>query len=77
MVVMSRVLQGRGVGVMVMMIYMADVRWRVELSWNPFSSSAPSQVGVAIEKALGSAQDVEGVVDQGGNITVVQTRPQM
>ena len=31
----------------------------------------------AIEEALGSAQDVEGVVAQDGSITVVQTRPQV
>eukprot|EP00873_Tetraselmis_striata_P000762 jgi/Tetstr1/421026/TSEL_012071.t1 len=35
------------------------------------------KVGLAIEEALGSAQDVEGVVDPDGNITVVQTRPQV
>ncbi|CAG9462085.1 unnamed protein product [Pedinophyceae sp. YPF-701] len=35
------------------------------------------QVGAAIEGALGSPQDVEGVVGDGGEITVVQTRPQM
>lgn len=34
-------------------------------------------VGVAIEDAMGSAQDVEGVVDPDGQITVVQTRPQV
>lgn len=32
---------------------------------------------MAIEEALGGAQDVEGVVDPQGRITVVQTRPQM
>lgn len=35
------------------------------------------KVGAAIEEALGTAQDVEGVVDPDDNITVVQTRPQM
>jgi alpha-glucan,water dikinase len=35
------------------------------------------QVGAAIEKALGSAQDIEGVVAPDGHITVVQTRPQV
>jgi len=35
------------------------------------------QVGDAIEGALGSAQDVEGVVEEDGSITVVQTRPQV
>ncbi|KAL4448876.1 hypothetical protein ABPG77_007593 [Micractinium sp. CCAP 211/92] len=35
------------------------------------------RTGLAIEKALGSAQDVEGVVDPDGKVTVVQTRPQM
>lgn len=34
-------------------------------------------VGLSIEQALGGAQDVEGVVDADGTITVVQTRPQM
>jgi hypothetical protein len=32
---------------------------------------------MSIEQALGSAQDIEGVVDEQGNITVVQTRPQV
>ena len=36
-----------------------------------------AKVGVAIEEALGSAQDVEGAVEEDGSITVVQTRPQM
>lgn len=36
-----------------------------------------AEVGVAIEDALGSAQDVEGCVEADGSITVVQTRPQM
>ncbi|PRW33076.1 alpha-glucan water chloroplastic [Chlorella sorokiniana] len=35
------------------------------------------KAGLAIEQALGSAQDVEGVVDADGTLTVVQTRPQM
>lgn len=35
------------------------------------------KVGMAIEVALGSAQDIEGVVSQDGTITVVQTRPQV
>lgn len=35
------------------------------------------KVGAAIEGALGSAQDVEGVVSADGTITVVQTRPQV
>lgn len=39
--------------------------------------SAICKVGAAIEEALGSAQDVEGVVDPDDNVTVVQTRPQM
>ena len=36
-----------------------------------------AETGVAIEDALGSAQDVEGCVEADGSITVVQTRPQM
>ena len=36
-----------------------------------------AETGVAIEQALGSAQDVEGCVETDGSITVVQTRPQM
>ena len=36
-----------------------------------------AKVGAAIEAALGSAQDIEGVVDHDGNIYVVQTRPQV
>ena len=36
------------------------------------------RAGLALELALGSvAQDVEGVVDPEGRVTVVQTRPQM
>lgn len=35
------------------------------------------KVGAAIEAALGSPQDVEGVVAPDGSITVVQTRPQV
>ncbi len=36
-----------------------------------------AKVGVAIEDALGNAQDIEGAVEEDGSITVVQTRPQM
>lgn len=36
-----------------------------------------AETGIAIEDALGSAQDVEGCVETDGSITVVQTRPQM
>lgn len=35
------------------------------------------KAGAAVEEALGSAQDIEGVIDAEGNLTVVQTRPQM
>lgn len=35
------------------------------------------KAGFAIEEALGSAQDVEGAIEENGEITVVQTRPQM
>lgn len=35
------------------------------------------KAGMAIEEALGSAQDIEGAVEENGAITVVQTRPQM
>ena len=35
------------------------------------------KAGLAIEEALGSAQDIEGAVEENGAITVVQTRPQM
>ena len=35
------------------------------------------KAGLEIEKALGSAQDIEGVIDADGKLTVVQTRPQM
>ena len=35
------------------------------------------RVGAEIEASLGSAQDVEGVVDHELNVYVVQTRPQM
>ncbi len=36
-----------------------------------------ARVGLEVERALGSVQDVEGVVDSDGVVTVVQTRPQM
>jgi len=39
--------------------------------------SSICKVGAAIEKALGSAQDIEGVVAPDNSITVVQTRPQV
>ena len=32
---------------------------------------------VAVEAALGAPQDVEGVVDEGGDVFVVQARPQV
>lgn len=35
------------------------------------------KVGAAIETSLGSAQDVEGVVDHEGYVYIVQTRPQV
>ncbi|KAI8477159.1 MAG: R1 protein [Monoraphidium minutum] len=35
------------------------------------------KVGAAIEAALGSAQDIEGVVDPDGAVYIVQTRPQV
>lgn len=35
-----------------------------------------AKVGAAVEKALGSAQDIEGCVEEDGSVTVVQTRPQ-
>ena len=35
------------------------------------------EVGKQVEAAMGSAQDIEGVVDPDGGITVVQTRPQV
>lgn len=34
------------------------------------------EIGIAVEKAIGSPQDIEGVYS-GGNLFVVQTRPQM
>lgn len=36
-----------------------------------------AEAGDAVAKALGSAQDIEGVIDADGQLTVVQTRPQM
>ena len=39
--------------------------------------TAVLKAGLEIEKALGSAQDIEGVIDADGKLTVVQTRPQM
>ncbi len=39
--------------------------------------SCVCRVGADIETALGTAQDVEGVVGVDNKITVVQTRPQV
>jgi alpha-glucan,water dikinase len=39
--------------------------------------SKVAKVGLSIEKALGTPQDIEGCVEADGSITVVQTRPQM
>lgn len=39
--------------------------------------SAICQAGLEIEQALGSAQDIEGVVGPDDAITIVQTRPQV
>ena len=36
-----------------------------------------ARVGVDVEKALGTPQDIEGCVEADGSITVVQTRPQV
>lgn len=49
----------------------------VSLPAPPQVMSDICKVGAAIETALGSAQDIEGVVDPEGNIYVVQTRPQV
>jgi alpha-glucan, water dikinase len=35
------------------------------------------EVGISVEQSMGSPQDIEGVVDPDGNITLVQTRPQV
>jgi alpha-glucan, water dikinase len=62
------------------------VRQRVDYSADPIVAdpefrrklmAAVCRVGMDIETALGSAQDIEGVVGPDGGITVVQTRPQM
>lgn len=36
-----------------------------------------AEAGLAVEQALGSAQDIEGVVTPTGEIYIVQTRPQV
>lgn len=36
-----------------------------------------AEAGLAVEKALGSPQDIEGVVTPKGEIYIVQTRPQV
>ena len=36
-----------------------------------------TEAGIAVEKALGSAQDIEGCVDAAGKVHLVQTRPQV
>merc|ERR1711933_45983 len=36
-----------------------------------------AHVGLELEQVLGSPQDIEGCVDEEGNVYVVQTRPQM
>lgn len=48
-----------------------DAAWRGEML------KSLAEVGVAIEAACGSPQDVEGVVDAKGEVFVVQTRPQV
>jgi alpha-glucan,water dikinase len=48
-----------------------DARFRAELL------GRICRLGADIEAALGSAQDIEGVVAADGAITVVQTRPQV
>eukprot|EP00887_Chlorella_sp_A99_P007269 scaffold2.g7269.t1 len=62
------------------------VRRKVDYSTNPLLCDEAfrrrlmadvCRTGLAIEQALGSPQDVEGVVDPDLRITVVQTRPQM
>lgn len=59
---------------------------RVDYSDDPITADAGfrkkvmsdiARVGAAIEATLGSAQDVEGVVDPDGTVFVVQTRPQV
>ena len=35
------------------------------------------RTGAAIERSLGSPQDIEGCIDSEGRIIVVQTRPQV
>jgi alpha-glucan, water dikinase len=49
----------------------ADVIFRSDLL------SRVAESGWALERALGSAQDVEGVVDPDGKVYIVQTRPQV
>jgi len=36
-----------------------------------------ARVGYELEQVLGSPQDIEGCIDDDGNLYVVQTRPQM
>jgi alpha-glucan,water dikinase len=49
----------------------ADVAFRRDVL------SRVAKAGWALEKALGGAQDVEGVVDPEGQVYIVQTRPQV
>lgn len=56
--------------------YVAD-KLMQDSSYRNTILSQVCEVGLAIEKALGSAQDIEGVVGEDGQITVVQTRPQV
>ncbi|KAG1681344.1 hypothetical protein FOA52_007392 [Chlamydomonas sp. UWO 241] len=46
-------------------------------AYRTFILSEICKVGYAIEQALGSAQDIEGVVGEDNTITIVQTRPQV
>ncbi len=57
--------------------YIGYVLHRQDEAYRMRIMSQICKVGAAIEEALGTAQDVEGVVDPDDNVTVVQTRPQM
>ena len=39
--------------------------------------STIANAGIDVERAMGSPQDIEGVIDADGKVVIVQTRPQM
>lgn len=56
--------------------YSADVMCN-ELSYRQGMLAALAVVSLQFERLIGSAQDIEGVIDHSGAMHIVQTRPQV